>query len=239
MRLAVGDPETAPLDVTYTVRGDLSQTETLDGLPLGTRGGTVIRHNFPLDGEYLVKLSLMKLSFGQVFGEEQKGQEIEVTLNGQRVKLYQLDPVPMFFMRPKPGAPAPLQNPAADPLTERVKMTPDIHLEFKLNAKAGPQTIGVAFLEKSYAANEDLVHRPGASTFDPNIGMQYGYDTVPHLARVDITNPYHATGSGETPSREANFRMSPERTRRRDSMRAQDSIPALFAEGVSKSAACR
>jgi hypothetical protein len=215
-RLAVGDPETAPLDVTYTVRGDLSQTETLDGLPLGTRGGTVIRHNFPLDGEYLIKLSLMKLSFGQVFGEGAEGQEIEVTLNGQRVKLYNLEPVPMFFMRAKQGAPPaekPLSDPAVDPAVnqnaERVKMTPDIHLEFKLNVQAGPRTIGVAFLQKGYAANEDLVHRPGASTFDPNIGMQYGYDTVPHLARVDITGPYHATGPGDTPSRRKIFVCHP------------------------------
>jgi cytochrome c551/c552 len=211
-RLAVGDPETAPLDVTYTVRGDLSQTETLDGLPLGTRGGTVVRHNFPLDGEYLIKLSLMKLSFGQVFGEGAEGQELEVTLNGQRVKLYKLDEVPMFFMKAKPGSPAPhdpIRDPAADPLAERVKMTPDIHLEFKLNVQAGPRTIGVAFLQKGYAANEDLVHRPGASTFDPNIGMQYGYDTVPHLARVDITGPYHATGPGDTPSRRKIFVCHP------------------------------
>jgi cytochrome c551/c552 len=210
-RLAVGDPETAPLDVTYTVRGDLSQTETLDGLPLGTRGGTVIRHNFPLDGEYLFKLSLMKLSFGQVFGEGAEGQELEVTLNGQRVKLYQLEPVPMFFMRAKPG-PAPKEEPLSDPAAERVKMTPDIHLEFKLNVPAGPRTIGVAFLEKGYAANEDLVHRPGASTFDPNIGMQYGYDTVPHLARVDITGPYRATGPGDTPSRRRIFVCHPNGT---------------------------
>jgi cytochrome c551/c552 len=207
-RLAVGDPETAPLDVTYTVRGDLSQTETLDGLPLGTRGGTVVKHNFPLDGEYQIKLSLMKLSFGQVFGEGAEGQELEVTLNGERVKLYKLEPVPMFFMKAKPGASAP-PEPLSDPLAERVKMTPDIHLEFKLNAKAGPQTLGVAFLQKNYDANEDLVHRPGASTFDPNIGMQYGYDTVPHLARVDITGPYHATGPGETPSRRRIFACHP------------------------------
>ncbi len=209
----MGDPETAPLDVTYVVRGDLSQTETLDGLPLGTRGGTVVRHNFPLDGEYLMKLSLMKLSFGQVFGEGAEGQELEVTLNGQRVKLYQLEPVPMFFMRAKQGAPQPAKEPltdqAADPLTEHVKMTPDIHLEFKLNVKAGPQTLAVAFLQKNYDANEDLVHRPGASTFDPNIGMQYGYDTVPHLARVDITGPYHATGPGDTPSRSRIFVCHP------------------------------
>jgi cytochrome c551/c552 len=214
-RLAVGDPETAPLDVTYTVRGDLSQTETLDGLPPGTRGGTVVKHNFPLDGEYLIKLSLTKLSFGQVFGEGAEGQGLEVTLNGQRVKLYQLQPVPMFFMRAKPGpAPKeesapPAEEPLSDPAAERVKMTPDIHLEFKLNVQAGPQTIGVAFLQKSYAANEDLVHRPGASTFDPNIGMQYGYDTVPHLARVDITGPYHATGPGDTPSRRKIFVCHP------------------------------
>jgi len=212
-RLAVGDPETAPLDVTYTVRGDLSQSETLDGLPPGTRGGTVVRHNFPLDGEYQIKLSLMKLSFGQVFGEGAEGQELEVTLNGQRVKLYQLDEVPMFFMKAKPGASTPPQSiadPAADPLAERVKMTPDIHLEFKLKVPAGPQTLAVAFLQKSYAANEDLVHRPGASTFDPNIGMQYGYDTVPHLARVDITGPYHATGPGDTPSRRRIFVCHPD-----------------------------
>ena len=135
-----------------------------------------------------------------------------MTLNGERVKLYKLDEVPMFFMRAKPGAaapPTPLSDPAVNPNVERVKMTPDIHLEFKLNAKAGPQTIGVAFLQKSYAANEDLVHRPGASTFDPNIGMQYGYDTVPHLARVDITGPYHATGPGDTPSRRRIFVCHP------------------------------
>jgi hypothetical protein len=207
-RLAVGDPETAPLDVTYTVRGDLSQTETLDNLPPGTRGGTVVRHNFPLDGEYLIKLSLMKLSFGQVFGEGAEGQELEVTLNGERVKLYKLDKVPMFFMKAKPGA-AEAPAPLTDPKEERVKMTPDIHLEFKLNVKAGPRDIGVAFLQKSYAANEDLVHRPGASTFDPNIGMQYGYDTVPHLGRVDITGPYHATGPGDTPSRRRIFVCHP------------------------------
>src|SRR5579863_1159945 len=207
-RLAVGDPETAPLDVTYTVRGDLSQTETLDGLPPGTRGGTVMRHNFPLDGEYLIKLSLMKLSFGQVFGEGAEGQELEVTLNGERVKLYKLDEVPMFFMKAKPGSAEP-PAPLTDPKEERVKMTPDIHLEFRLNVKAGPRDIGVAFLQKGYAANEDLVHRPGASTFDPNIGMQYGYDTVPHLARVDITGPYHATGPGDTPSRKRVFVCHP------------------------------
>jgi hypothetical protein len=207
-RLAVGDPQTAPLDITYTVKGDLTQTGTIEGLPLGTRGGTVVHHNFPLDGEYLIKLSLAKLSFGQVFGQSAQGQEIEVTFEGQRVKLYKLDDVPMFFMREKPGAPE-APEPLSDPQEERVKMSPDIHLEFRLRVKAGPETIGIAFLDKSYAAIEDLVHRPMSSTKDSNIGMQYGYSTVPHLARVDITGPYNATGSGDTPSRRRIFVCHP------------------------------
>ena len=157
-RLAVGERDAAPVEVTYTVKGDLSQNQTLDGQPLGTRGGTIVRHNFPVDGEYLIRLSLLKLSFGQVFGEGAEGEELEVTLNGQRVKLFKLDDVPMFFMREAAGSHPPKPQPA-DPLEERVKMTPDIRLEFRIPVKAGPQTIGVAFLQKSHAANEDLVDR--------------------------------------------------------------------------------
>jgi hypothetical protein len=209
-RVAVGDPEISPLDVTYTVKGDLSQTTTVDGLPMGTRGGTAIRHNFPLDGEYLLKLSLQKLSFGQVFGSSAEGEMLEVTLNGERVKLYQLDDMPYFFMRDKPGQPIPL-GPLKDPSAERLRMSPNINMEFRLKVKAGPQDIGVSFLNTSYVANEDLVHRPGASTFDSNNGMQYGYYTVPHLAKVDITGPYNATGSGDTPSRRKIFVCRPAR----------------------------
>jgi hypothetical protein len=51
-RLAVGDPSIGLDRATYRQPGDLSQDEHFDGLPLGTRGGMVIRHTFPLDAEY-------------------------------------------------------------------------------------------------------------------------------------------------------------------------------------------
>jgi mono/diheme cytochrome c family protein len=200
-RLAVGERDAAPNQVTYTVRGDLSQNQTLEGQPLGTRGGTALTHNFPVDGDYQIRLSLLKLSFGQVFGEGAEGEELEVTLNGRRVKLFKLDEVPMFFMRQTPGShpdkPAP-----TDPLEERVKMTPDIRLELTLKVKAGPQTLRIAFLDKGHRANEDLVRRPVSSTYDVFIGMQYGYTTAPHLSRVVITGPYNPTGISDTPSRQ-------------------------------------
>ena len=207
-RLAVGERDAAPAQVTYTVKGDLSQNQTLEGQPLGTRGGTTVRHNFPVDGEYLIKLSLLKLSFGQVFGEGAEGEELEVTLNGQRVKLFKLDEVPMFFMREVPGSHPPKPQPT-DPIEERVKMTPDIRLEFRMKVKAGPQTIGVSFPQKSHAANEDLVRRPVSSTYDVFIGMQYGYTAAPHLSRVVITGPYNPTGVGDTPSRRRVFVCRP------------------------------
>jgi mono/diheme cytochrome c family protein len=207
-RLAVGERDAAPAQVTYTVKGDLSQNQTLEGQPLGTRGGTTIQHNFPVDGEYVIRLSLLKLSFGQVFGEGAEGEELEVTLNGERVKLFKLDEVPMFFMREAPGSHPPKPQPT-DAIEERVKMTPDIRLEFRLKVKAGPQSLGVAFLQKSHAANEDLVRRPVSSTYDVFIGMQYGYTTAPHLSRVVITGPYNATGLGDTPSRRRVFVCRP------------------------------
>src|SRR5262249_56812537 len=115
------------------------------------------------------RVSVKKLSSGQVYGRCAEGEMLEVTLNGERVKLYQWDDMLYFFMRDKPGQPIPL-GPLKDPKAERLRMSPNINMEFRLTVKAGPQDIGVAFLNTSYVANEDLVHRPGASTFDSNNG---------------------------------------------------------------------
>ena len=128
-----------PAQVTYTVKGDLSQNQTLEGQPLGTRGGTTIRHNFPVDGEYLIRLSLLKLSFGQVFGEGAEGEELEVTLNGQRVKLFKLDEVPMFFMRESPGS-HPAKPQPTDPLEERGEDDARHPPRVPLKVKAGRRT---------------------------------------------------------------------------------------------------
>jgi hypothetical protein len=50
--MAVGGPEIGANTQIYRVRQDLSQDRHIEGLPLGTRGGTLIRDNFPVDSEY-------------------------------------------------------------------------------------------------------------------------------------------------------------------------------------------
>jgi hypothetical protein len=51
-RLAVGRAQRVPGGDTIRVKPDITQEDRVDGLPLGTRGGTVIRHVFPADAEY-------------------------------------------------------------------------------------------------------------------------------------------------------------------------------------------
>jgi hypothetical protein len=56
-RWAVGDPSTPPITVKYPAPAGLSQQEHIEGLPLGTRGGILVRHTFPLDAEYEFRVS--------------------------------------------------------------------------------------------------------------------------------------------------------------------------------------
>ena len=190
-RLAIGDTDISPLSTTYKVRGDLSQDKHISGLPAGTRGGVVIRHNFPVDGEYLFKFSLLKVNFGPQYGGAAKGEQLEMSVNGERVALLELRSVPYYYIRGgAQGGPA----------------TP---LEVRLPIKAGPQTITVTFINKTSAGVDDLFQRFDATTADLQTGVQYGYTTFPHLSGVEILGPYNITGPGNTPSRARIFTCRP------------------------------
>ena len=90
-RLAVGDPAITPSTVTYRVPSDLSQTDHIEGLPLGTRGGILVRNVFPLDAEYAIKIHARPPNIG-LGSPGFQGEELEVTLNGERVKLAKATP---------------------------------------------------------------------------------------------------------------------------------------------------
>jgi Protein of unknown function (DUF1592)/Protein of unknown function (DUF1588)/Protein of unknown function (DUF1585)/Protein of unknown function (DUF1587)/Protein of unknown function (DUF1595) len=85
-RLAVGDPTISPSTVTYRIPSDLSQTDHIEGLPLGTRGGILVRNVFPLDAEYSIKVHAKAANIG-LGSPGFLDEMLEVTLNGERVKL--------------------------------------------------------------------------------------------------------------------------------------------------------
>jgi hypothetical protein len=87
-RRAIGSPTIGLDRTTYRMAGDVSQDAHVDGLPLGTRGGFVIHHAFPLDAEY-------DLQVGQAGGARLGGppaagprtDDLYVTIDGVRVTL--------------------------------------------------------------------------------------------------------------------------------------------------------
>ena len=93
-RAALGDPRMGAIVETYHIPQSFSQIDHVPGTPFGTRGGMVARHNFPMDGEYIFKMSFYYSSIGPVFGasQEKGAQKIEVAVNGERVALLDFNP---------------------------------------------------------------------------------------------------------------------------------------------------
>jgi mono/diheme cytochrome c family protein len=85
-RLAVGDPTISADITTYVAPRGMSQAEHREGLPLGTRGGLIVRHVFPLDAEYEFRIGRQG---GGLFGLAPVGVDdsVEVTLNGERIRV--------------------------------------------------------------------------------------------------------------------------------------------------------
>ena len=95
-RMAIGDPGIRPITETYRNARDLTQDDHLEGQPFGTRGGMLVRHHFPLDAEYDVKIDLLKDFYQAVRGIREE-QDLVVTLDGERVGTFKVggfeDPV--------------------------------------------------------------------------------------------------------------------------------------------------
>jgi hypothetical protein len=187
--LAVGDPTIAPIATTYHVKPDLSQDQNIPGLPVGTVGGIVFQHNFPLDGEYAIEPKISRSILGVVHGMEDH-HALEVTLDGRRIRLVQFG-----------GLDDDLKS-----HLEATKMADEVdaRFAFRLPVKAGPHTIGVAFIRPTVAQTAEVWQQYRRTAIDSNETKG-----APHLDKVNVTGPFQATGPGDTPSRRAIFICRP------------------------------
>ena len=85
-RLAIGDVS-APTQAVFEVPADTAQNYHIEGLPFGTRGGILIKYQFPADGDYTFKVKGVTGYFQAVLGGV-KGEQLEVTVDGDRVKRF-------------------------------------------------------------------------------------------------------------------------------------------------------
>ena len=208
-REAVGNMNIAPETATYRVRPDLSQDQHIEGLPLGTRGGIVVRHYFPLDGEYVIKLRLWRNTFDLMRGMEDAHQ-IEISVDGSQVRLVTAGGHDEFLKM------------AANPGTFGADL--DKQLTVRLPLKAGPHVITASTILRSHAEKDDLIKPFLRTTID---GLDIMGD--PSVDRLTVEGPLNPTGPGQTPRARKNLCLhSPER-QGRVALRAQNHLPLCSA----------
>ena len=186
--LAIGDSSVIPITQIYRTPPDLSQRDHIEGLPLGTRGGLLVHHNFPLDAEYDIRVFLLRNVLGYLTGLEWPHQ-LEVTVDGERV-----------FAAPVGGEEDNRMSDAnfavaADALDDRLRL--------RVPVKAGPHTVGVSFLRKNAAESDEPLE---LHTRDHDLQNMNGIPLIDHL---DITGPVAPIGPGDTPSRRRIFSCRP------------------------------
>jgi mono/diheme cytochrome c family protein len=181
-RLAVGGVPSAPAGDTIRVRPDITQEERVEGLPLGTRGGALVRYTFPQDGDYDIQIRLTRDRNEHVEGLTEP-HELEVLLDRERMK--------SFTVKPPPG---------------RVDFQKvDAHLKIRLHVPAGPHDLGITFVKNPSSLLETL-RQPYNSHFNTHRHPRIS----PALYQVSITGPYDPRGPGETPSRRRIFIAAPD-----------------------------
>ena len=188
-RLAVGNPNISADTATYRAKPDLSQDDHIEGLPLGTRGGMMMKHNFPLDGDYVFRVRLWRPTTDIIRGLMYPNT-VEVSVDGVRVGLATL------------GGKADEKASEENSGTSATDL--DNRLTFRVPVKAGPRTVVATFLAKPKSADDDVLQPFIRTAIDP-----VGYQGQPMLDRLSINGPLDARGSGDTPSRRKIFVCRP------------------------------
>ena len=183
---AVGEPNPHPGSTTYKA-GPANQRSHIDGLPLGTRGGMVVEHLFPVDGEYVINIADMAT---HIWGNDMEFKNpVVVTLDGKPVYETSLGG------EADQKAYDQIQDGVMEKINSRLK-----NIRFK--ATAGPHKVGVTFRRRSFAESDDRLQKfvPGG-----------GQDRVYSVRSFEISGPFNPTGLSDTPSRRRIFTCHPDR----------------------------
>lgn len=192
-RLAVGGPFRSEGGDTFRVKPDVTQEDHIAGLPLGTRGGTLISHTFPHDAEYEIQIRLTRDRNEEIEGLYEP-HEMEVLLDSERVA--------QFTVKPPPG--------------RKDWELVDQHLKVRVPVKAGPHQLGVTFV-KNPSSLLEYKRQPYQARFNMHRHPRQG----PAVYQVSINGPYDSKGPGESPSRRRIFVAKPAKLEEEESCAKQ------------------
>ena len=194
-RLAVGDAAMRPLFQTYDLpRHQLQYERMSEAHPFGARGGIAVRHHFPVDAEYVIRIRLQRNADYAVLGLA-KPRRLDVRLDGERVQRYTI------------GGPSDAGDAGAAALNlVAAEVTQAADFELRVPVAAGFRSLAVSF--QNVSSEPEGVYQPLVT--DYSYAMDYGNaDTEPAIGSVTIGGPFDTKGLGETPSRDRVFVCEP------------------------------
>ncbi len=173
--IAVGDPDFSPEEAHYPVSNSLSQDKYIEGMPLGTRGGIRIEHNFPLDALYEIHTKFLGNSVDAIRGL-QFPHQFEIAMDGQRIKLVTIGGNVDYNLM--------MENSAAS------KLVIEQRTQIAVPVRAGTHVLTVTFVEKTGAVETQQLQPFERINFDP-----VALAGIPSVANVMIRGPF----SGQAP----------------------------------------
>ena len=203
-RLAVGNLAIRPAIQVYRAKEFADQSVRMgEDLPFGTHGGLVVRHAFPLDGEYTLTLRLQRNSIGDTIRGIDDEHEIQVRIDHGLVKRFSVG-------GKYPGHDIGLVNGVPDDDVEAqalhtYRLTADDQLEFRIPVKGGTRLVTAAFTDRAPAVSELVPLRP--SSRKRRIYADDAGD--PSIETLAIAGPYAASTPDDTLSRQRIFVCRP------------------------------
>jgi hypothetical protein len=186
---AIGSNVASAAPTVYRSSPENGQDGHVEGLPLGTRGGMLVEHLFPADGDYTFNLNQGgSFGGGYITGLDSK-QTLIMTIDGEQVFEGSL------------GGPEDLkaadqkQAPAVKTIRARFE---NVHA----HVKAGPHKIGLAFVARSTPESDDKLMPLGAFTGS--------IPRIPGVLGFEVIGPAKPTGISDTPSRAKVFICHPQ-----------------------------
>jgi len=191
--MAVGNADAVVTASTYRIPFDVTQDYHLDGLPLGTRGGTLVHHNFPADADYVLSARLFIGVEEGLFGVEghDRPHEFLVLVDGETVYSSEIGGKEEHELGVEQGVNA-IRAEVDAKLT-----SPPIHIT------AGPHE--VAFTWRERTSQEENAWEP-ALRASLEVHNPSG---MPRIETTVIEGPHNPTGISDTPTRERLFVCKP------------------------------
>jgi len=205
-RLAVGLPSAPAVAIAEIPLHVIQDDRQSEDLPLGSRGGIAVRHDFPADGEYFIKVRLQRQYQDYLKGMGWS-QQLDVRLDGRLLKRFTVGGGAKG--RPAASSYAGDGEPgfAGDPEWETyMQLTGDAGLEVRTQVQAGPHVVGVSFVRELFEP-EGLPQPLQRARVITNDQVYMDYANV-HSVQIGSVSQ-SSVPAKDTPSRRAIFTCEP------------------------------